>query len=1157
MLGRKILLGLIILLCVVLTTTMAFAANVYFEAYDALAENKNYTLGEATFGGQLSGENTLILSAYLWADGDQNLSSLNLTIYNLGSFSNDTLANLTQTNSSGIFITYDNDTNTNTVDPIVTLLGAPTWNSTSDGIKYHINFTFDNTTNPINLSKSKPASPNLEIRFNISDTLANVDSALFAVGFDSAATFGTSGNTSINFNSSLNSSYVKMDTYAANFSTAYTRDADKSGGVDSLVVTFNEPIDDTNLANGCFGVNGTSSTVSVETGETANDSIVFLNFTNNIQFTNATPQYNYTNNNSCNLTDFAGNPIGIQTNTSADGALPAFMYASTYDIDGDGAVDYINITLSEALTVGNVSSSAFTGNVSLGQDTTHGKNTFEIESASIMNSTVRLVLNDSYAIGTGAILLSYSPGDINDTYGNLTLANGSIRVEDNMSAVLLTAKTYDRDSNGNLDSIALNYSEGIGKYVFGTATAALNSSANITLNLVGSEAFTYDTDNNYDGVNDSVIYLNFTGADYLTDATPLVNVTVNTTTSNNIYLTDLAGVNVTNTINNQSVDRAGPAFLVSTSYDTDGDGALNYINITMSEFLTAGNHSTGVFDIANVSIGQDTTKGLVTLTIGSVVTINDQINIAFDDTVFGTGAVTLSYTGTTVNDSSGNTNTAPVNATITTVDSAAAVLLNAYTLDRSRNGYVDGVRLNFSEGIGNNTWGTATAALNASANISIGIETLSFDPDADYDGVNDSVIYLNFTGTTYLSNETPVVNISVNKTTNNVYLADLAGNNISYSINNATIDKAVPSIWIKQTLDYTRSGYVESINITFSEQMNDSTCDAANFSIEGVSDYTLRTITANDNYFHLVISTTLDTNETLTANYTIGGTENCRDLAQNVLATNNSAVKAPDMAYPQIRYAVASDNSNQVQGIDEDDTLVLSFSEPVNLTGALSVVPSTVGPVLNNSLIFFTNTPLKIFDIANASFNALNTSLTIYFNSTRSTIADGDVLFGNMSIQDLNGNLGIADNKTNVSITGTFFTQSPSGTSPGGGGPSDDPEDPEEVEEDTSSDLDALLASWEAAGTGDESTPTTSGGSSTDDDEQELGAEGAGTEEGVESGAGAGDVTGEGTSEENLVGKGSSKLMAGKTSKIIAVIVILLLIVGLVALLQSKKFKTL
>ena len=244
-------------------------------------------------------------------------------------------------------------------------------------------------------------------------------------------------------------------------------------------------------------------------------------------------------------------------------------------------------------------------------------------------------------------------------------------------------------------------------------SSALNSSANITLNLVGSEAFTYDTDNNYDGVNNSVIYLNFTGADYLTDATPLVNVTVNTTTSNNIYLTDLAGVNVTNTINNQSVDRAGPAFLVSTSYDTDGDGALNYINITMSEFLTAGNHSTGVFDIANVSIGQDTTKGLVTLTIGSVVTINDQINIAFDDTVFGTGAVTLSYTGTTVNDSSGNTNTAPVNATITTVDSAAAVLLNAYTLDRSRNGYVDGVRLNFSEGIGNNTWGTATGALNA------------------------------------------------------------------------------------------------------------------------------------------------------------------------------------------------------------------------------------------------------------------------------------------------------------------------------------------------------------------------------------------------------------------------------------------------------------
>lgn len=107
-----------------------------------------------------------------------------------------------------------------------------------------------------------------------------------------------------------------------------TRDANADGYIDGVLVTLDEQIDDTSLVASDFLING-AGTLGIGSfiGESTNDNLVLLTFTDGILDSGQTPQASY---NAGSLSDLFGNAMLDQTPASSlDRAGPAILSANT------------------------------------------------------------------------------------------------------------------------------------------------------------------------------------------------------------------------------------------------------------------------------------------------------------------------------------------------------------------------------------------------------------------------------------------------------------------------------------------------------------------------------------------------------------------------------------------------------------------------------------------------------------------------------------------------------------------------------------------------------------------------------------------------------------------------------------------------------------
>lgn len=153
------------------------------------------------------------------------------------------------------------------------------------------------------------------------------------------------------------------DTRTPQSNARETQDLDNDGYIDALKLTFmdsngnNDPILDSSVNINNFNlslVSGVSFSATTN-GDTANDHVIYLTFTDGVYKTDIKPTLTYT---AGTLSDNAGNLVAsFGPYITTDKAPPIAQTAATADVDSDGFIDKLTITFSEDLNGTTVGSS--------------------------------------------------------------------------------------------------------------------------------------------------------------------------------------------------------------------------------------------------------------------------------------------------------------------------------------------------------------------------------------------------------------------------------------------------------------------------------------------------------------------------------------------------------------------------------------------------------------------------------------------------------------------------------------------------------------------------------------------------------------------------------------------------------------------------------
>ena len=164
-----------------------------------------------------------------------------------------------------------------------------------------------------------------------------------------------------------------------------------------------------------------------------------------------------------------------------------------------------------------------------------------------------------------------------DLSGNIANTTANLTVSDGVAPKLLSRMTQDFDGNGKVDTVRLVFSENL----------ATNLAA-FTVNVAGFVAISSDSLCGGSSISgDAIICTNLIeNATINTDATPIVQVTANTTLTDlagNLVQTEASGIN--------AIDGVGPV-IVGARYDAGNYGvADDTIYLTFSENIFTGSLS--------------------------------------------------------------------------------------------------------------------------------------------------------------------------------------------------------------------------------------------------------------------------------------------------------------------------------------------------------------------------------------------------------------------------------------------------------------------------------------------------------------------------------------------------------------------------------------
>lgn len=259
------------------------------------------------------------------------------------------------------------------------------------------------------------------------------------------------------------------------------------------------------------------------------------------------------------LTDLSGKLLANTTKVSADKARPVVTSATIYDTNGNGKVDRIVATTSEALSA-NTNTSSWTVNNPLAG--------VSISTAAVSGNTVILTLAEptNFNTSTGGMTLSFANNGSWKESSNNLIANtvSSLSISDQAAPIKISAVTKDTDGNSKMDNILLTFSE--------TVTGAIGSNFVVTGLSTGA---TFSSSITSSG-NTIALNIAETSSDNDTGVVPSFSYSGTSAkdASNNLV------ANITST---PSTDGIKPKILSRTTLDQDGNGYIDALKISYSE----------------------------------------------------------------------------------------------------------------------------------------------------------------------------------------------------------------------------------------------------------------------------------------------------------------------------------------------------------------------------------------------------------------------------------------------------------------------------------------------------------------------------------------------------------------------------------------------
>ncbi|MCK4533641.1 hypothetical protein KAU39_07605, partial [bacterium] len=210
-----------------------------------------------------------------------------------------------------------------------------------------------------------------------------------------------------------------------------------------------------------------------------------------------------------------------------------------------------------------------------------------------------------------------------------------------------------------------------------------------------------------------------------------------------------------------------------------------------------------------------------------------------------------------------------------------------------------------------------------------------------------------------------------NRCNNNIVLGGDFGN-----------DTSPPYICSRETQDLNYDGYIDAIHIVFSEEIDTMTVVATDFDVIGVGGETyFKGDLPHDDIYITFNDNLLETDATPYLTYFSTGS--LTDLNSNPLGGSSNIV-CSDKAPPALLSSIASDGVVLIPGVDDDDTVIICFSEGTNRPTIDEVNINKVF-VLNDS---------HTWEDATGNWNADGDELTISFGlqASSATVCVGDTI---------------------------------------------------------------------------------------------------------------------------------------------------------------------
>ncbi|MDD4412630.1 MAG: fibronectin type III domain-containing protein [Patescibacteria group bacterium] len=780
-------------------------------------------------------------------------------------------------------------------------------------------------------------------------------------------------------------------------------------------LTFaNGATDGTNLGGGTNTVTRTTRTITgdsyrvtrVDTDSTnlitpATDTVVVAVGTNILDLANVTANTN---------------PAAV-TVDSADITPPTFSNRETQDLDVNGKIDAIKVTMGEAVVDTTITLANFTTSHAEGFDATYsgtiGGVTFVngISTGATPNDTVfYLKLAEHATADTDAVpTVTYTAGTLADANANLTVTTGAVAATDKAAPAALSAVYKDATGpDGRVDTVEITFSEAVtlSSYVDGDWSVAEAG----TINLVDDTAASAAT---------NVVTLSMLGdADKTGGAT---NPQITYTNSGGNRVTD-GGSNNTATFTVTATDSAAPFYVSSQTLDNNNDGTVDYVKVVYSEAIADSS-----VDATDFEAGTDAvTDGLLleTFVSGTPTAGGNVTDVANDSTIYigvTSGSQTLTakktdYTLHIIQDGAVTDGTSTLASfTEKTSTDGAAPLIKTVTIEdaASGDGLIDKITFTWSENVDTDNgaapvFGDLPVTLLPDGQTAVFTAATISDPA----GASADVVVTGITGQVTVNTATSSTAISGDLSTmwKDAALTPIVANATGATANESVTDSAKPVFKTSTTADNDGNGTVDQAVIVYSEPV--TIVDAAGGAFDGVTFANSCTAAAAD--YSAVATTT-----------SVVALTGCTAGDTSITADPTYASAAGDISDTVNEMA----NAETVTGTDGAAPAILTIAvNDANANGKLDTATMTFSENLSD-----TASGANGFDVSTSGNHGACTSEAADPDGTANLSLTYSCASNDTSITGLNialtANAGIKDAANNQTVSKTFnSTSSPAVT---------------------------------------------------------------------------------------------------------------------------------